>query len=174
MAPYVALLRGINVGGHKRVPMAELRELFVSLGLADVRTLLQSGNVVFSAQETSTSSLEERLERATLERFGFEVAYVVRSRERFLAALASNPLADRAAREPGRTLIMFLKRPEDAGAAKAFADADGGPETVRAVGEQLYIYYPDGQANSNLNIGLVGTARNWNTATKIALALEAL
>ena len=165
MPRFVALLRGINVGGNKLVSMAKLKTLFEAQGFEDVKTLLQSGNVVFSAR--SSSNLEKVLEEAFTADFGFSSDFVVRSATEFAKVVASNPFPFEAKDDPGRLLVMFLKEPVSSSAMSAFLKKHSGPETVKAKGEELYIYYPDGVGRSKLKIPFNGTARNWNTVLKV-------
>src|SRR5688572_24083746 len=92
MARYIALLRGINVGGNKKVPMAQLRELMEGLGYTDVATLLQSGNAVFTSKEKNPARVATQLEAAIAREFGFEVAVVIRTRDELAAVIQANPL----------------------------------------------------------------------------------
>ena len=165
MATHVALLRGINVGGHRIVSMAELRAGFARAGLKDVETLSVSGNVVFTAEKTS--GLEERLSKLA----GTDV--IVRTRAEWLKIVDANPFPDEAKSDPSRLLVMFLDRRPDAAPFEW-----PGPETMKASGRELYIYYPTGAGRSKLTgtliekkLALRGTARNWNTVLKIAQML---
>src|SRR3954468_14393721 len=107
MIRYVALLRGINVGGNKKVPMARLRELLQGLGYTEVATLLQSGNAVFTSKEKSPAKVVKQLEAAIAEEFGFEVSVVVRTRDEVAAAIKANPLPG-AEDNPSQFLVTFL------------------------------------------------------------------
>jgi len=162
---HIALLRGINVGGNKMVAMSDLRDMAERLGLRDARTLLQSGNLVFSSGK-SPAQLEKLLERE----IGANVSVMVRTAEEWRAVVARNPFAEEAKRDPGRLLVMALKEPAD---AKTLVMP--GPEIARGSGREIYLYYPDGQGTSKLTnaviekkLGTRGTARNWNTVMKLA------
>ncbi len=174
MTTYIALLRGINVGGRQSVSMADLRATASALGLAQPRTLLQSGNLVFECVERATSSLERALEEATAARLGLDIAYFVRSAEEWSAIVTGNPFSAEAARDPGRLVVMLLKAAPRPGAVDALRAAITGRETVQVEGRHAYVVYPDGQGRSRLTNALVervlgtrGTARNWNTVTKL-------
>jgi len=175
MKTYVALLRGINVGGHKKVAMADLRDLLTRLGLADARSLLQSGNLVFRGDGRSPAQVERLLESEARRRLGLETVFFVRTAEEWNAVLESNPLRKEAERDPARLLVVFLKDAPGAAHVKALAEAIAGPEVVRARGRHAYIFYPAGIGRSRLTHALIekrlgthGTGRNWNTVLKLA------
>jgi len=187
MASHVALLRGINVGGRNKVPMAELREVFTALGHTGVSTYIQSGNVLFSTGDTDTAKLAAALEAAIAGQFGITCAVVVLSREELARILGDNPYADELnpnlvhvaflGAEPSTELLARLKAAESAAAAK------GSRDTITAIGKALYVHTPDGFGNSELAqvlfriIGtgkhdLAVTARNWSTATTLLSLCE--
>ncbi len=177
MPNYVLLLRGVNLGGHKRVAMADLRRVLEGLGHAEVSTLLQSGNALFSADPASGAD-EERLrldiERALTRELGFGVPCVLRHRAELRRVVERNPLAE-VAHNPARLVVTFLLRPPDT-AALASVDADSYAPVVLAPGErEIYGWYPNGVGQSRLTQafferrlgGEVATARNWNTVTRL-------
>lgn len=178
MPRYVCLIRGINVGGHKLVKMAELRACLTDLGLEDVRTFLQSGNVVFDSAEASPGSLETLIEREMAVKCGVDAQCIVRTARSFVAMAETNPFADEAEHDPGHVLLMIGHAlPTDEQIAEVQARYPG-TERVRRVGEALYVHCPDGigvsrllsaSAWSKLTSSL--TARNWNTVRTISNAL---
>jgi uncharacterized protein (DUF1697 family) len=191
MASHVALLRGINVGGRNKVPMADLREVVTSLGHTGVTTYIQSGNVLFSTADTDTAALAAALEAAIEERFGIWASVVVLSRDELAQVLAGNPYAG----EPNPKLVhvVFLNAEppgelvDRIGAAESTAAAKGSRDTVQAVGPALFLHTPDGYGTSELaqNVfriisaptgkkkpDLGATARNWATATKLLSLCE--
>jgi len=170
---YAALLRGINVGGNKKVGMAELRALAATLGLDDPQTLLQSGNLVFGSKATAPK-LEALLETETKKRLGVECRYVLRAAEEWRAAIDANPFPAMAVSDPSHLHVVFLRDAPAAKDVKALQASIVGRETVRAAGRQAYVVYPDGSGTSKLTLpviekafGTTGTARNWNTVMKI-------
>jgi uncharacterized protein (DUF1697 family) len=172
---HIGLLRGVNVGGHAPVSMADLRELLAALGFRDARTLLQSGNVVFSGGPRDGAALERRLEGETLKRLGLSTVFLVRSAGEWADVVARNPFPDEAERDPGRLVVMFLKSAPTGPAVEALRAGVTGPEVIRSGARHLYITYPDGQGRSKLTgtsiekkLGTAGTARNWNTILKLA------
>ncbi|MEV7402471.1 DUF1697 domain-containing protein [Streptomyces sp. NPDC091267] len=176
MTMYAALLRGINVSGHKKIPMADLRALLTGLGHGDVRTHLQSGNAVFSSAADDENALATELERAIQERFGFDVPCLVRDGS-YLAAVADACPFPAAELEARQLHVTYFDRPVD---AARFAPLDAAaflPEEFRVGERALYLYAPDGLGRSklaaalsrpSLNKGLIATSRNWNTVTRLA------
>lgn len=175
MTVHVALLRSINLPGHNRVSMAELRELGNALGLSDVRTLLQSGNLVFRSRGRKPAALEKLLESETEGRLGVRTEFFVRTIEQWKQVVAGNPFPKEAKRDPSHLLVMCLKAAPAAGAVASLRAAISGRETVQAAGREAYFVYPDGIGRSRLtsaviekHLGTSGTARNWNTVLKLA------
>jgi uncharacterized protein (DUF1697 family) len=171
---YVALLRGVNVGGRNMVAMQELRKLCERLGLEDVRTLMQSGNVVFRSASREAAALEARLEQETAKKLGVKPAYFVRTADEWAALVKRNPFREEAARDPGHMLVSFMKQAPGAGALEALRAAIVGRELVEARGREAYFVFPDGVGRSKLtpnviekHLGGSGTARNWNTVLKL-------
>lgn len=175
MALQVALLRGINVGGHNKIAMADLRKLAESLGLANPQTLLQSGNLVFDGGRRSPAALEKLLETETEKKLGVAVDYVVRSADEWQSIIAANPFPKEAKADPSHLVVMCMKTAPKPADVKALQAVIKGPEVVRAAGRELYAWYPAGIGTSKLTnaviekkLGTRGTARNWNTALKLA------
>jgi uncharacterized protein (DUF1697 family) len=167
MAPdTVAFLRGINVGGHNRVPMAELRALFTRLGYPDAATLVQSGNVLFAAAGADLSSLAERLEREFADSFGFASRFVLRSRDELVEVAARNPFPA-AVGEPAKLHVVFLSEVPTAEALDRLVPTP--PDEFVVDGRHVYVRYPDGAGRSKLKLelGVPATARNWNTLTRV-------
>ena len=165
MARYVALLRGINVGGHRKVPMAALRETAEALGLRNVRTYVASGNLVFET-DRAAGGLEAALEKAIAERFGFAVDVIVRSAAQWAALIKANPLTQESEKEPGFVHMSVGKRaPTEADIATLAAKA-GANERVLSAGGAIWIWFGDGAGRSKIGSGKssgVWTARNWRT-----------
>jgi uncharacterized protein (DUF1697 family) len=179
MARQIALLRGINVGGRRKVPMAGLRELMSELGYEDVRTYVQSGNVVFTGPDAAPEKVARRLEQAIETTFGFDVAVVVRSRDELAAVVRADPLGDEAT-DPGKYLVSFLSDEVDPDHLADIDLEEFAPETFRLDGRELYLWLPDGVHSSRLakaltdkRLGTTATSRNWRTVEKLlALADE--
>jgi uncharacterized protein (DUF1697 family) len=180
MKTFIALLRGINVGGHKQVAMADLRDLLTQLDFASVQSVLQSGNLVFRTRPRAGAALERQLEEEARKRLDLQADFLVRTVEEWKATIAGNPFRKEALRDPGRLLIAFFKSAPDAKDVKALQAAISGPERVYATGREAYIVYPDGIGRSRLThtlierkLGVRGTGRNWNTVLKLRACAEA-
>ena len=186
MATHVALLRGINVGGRNKVPMAALREVVTSLGHTGVTTYIQSGNVLFTAAGTGTRELAAALESAIGAAFGIWASVVVLTRDELAKVLSDNPYSDEA--NPKLVHVVFLNSApsqdllDRIAAAESAATAKGGRDTFTAIGPALFVHTPDGFGTSELaqsvfriisapaaqkKEAIAATARNWATATKL-------
>jgi len=175
MTMHVALLRAVNVGGRGKVGMADLRQLGVDLGFSEVKTFLQSGNLVFSSDPRPEAELELQLERAARDRLSLTTDVIVRTAKGWAAALARNPFPKEARNDPAHLVTVFLKGTPASGAGRRLQESVRGPERMRVVGPHAYIVYPEGIARSRLTLpvierrlGFRGTGRNWNTVTKLA------
>jgi uncharacterized protein (DUF1697 family) len=177
MATFIALLRAVNVAGHGQVAMSDLRRLLTDLGFDEVKSLLQSGNLVFSTTAGTGTRLEATLERESQGRLGLKTAFLVRTPKEIDAVVAANPFPAEAKRDPGHLVVVFLKDAPKAGAVEALRAAIKGPEVVQVKGREAYIVYPAGIGRSRLTsalidarLGTTGTGRNWNTVLKLAAA----
>jgi uncharacterized protein (DUF1697 family) len=174
MSTYIALLRGINVGGNNIVAMAALREFLAELGLEGVQTLLQSGNVVFQSKGKTAAALEKFLEKETAARLKVAPDYLVRSSNDWEKVVAANPFPKEAEQDPARLAVIFLKSIPTADRLKALEASIKGPEVMQCRGRELFVVYPNGMGTSKFTgaliertLGLRGTARNWNTVLKL-------
>jgi uncharacterized protein (DUF1697 family) len=171
-ATHIALLRGINVGTAKRVPMAGLRELFAGLGYTGVATLLNSGNVVFTGRD-SAARAEVRIEEAIVARFGFSSRVTVITAEELAAIVNENSLGD-AATNPTRLLIAILKTPPHRDKLLPLAERSWTPGLLALGTRAAYLWCPDGLLDSALAkevgrvLGDAVTTRNWATILKLA------
>jgi uncharacterized protein (DUF1697 family) len=179
MARLVALLRGINVGGHKKVPMGRLREVLAGAGFEDVRTYVQSGNVALTAPpRRSPEQVGRAIEAAIEEAFGFDVAVVMRTRDEIAALVADDPLGD-VATNPAYRVVVFLAAPLD---RSRLADVDPdefAPEAFVLRDREIVMWAPNGQRDSRLvktlseqRTGVTGTARNWRTVEKLLVLAD--
>ena len=178
MSRHVALLRGINVGPHKRIAMPALRELLEGHGHQDVATYVQSGNIVLTSR-LSPARLEQTLHEQIAEGLGVETPVVVRTRDELAAAIEANPLPD-AVQDPKLFQVTFLSAAPSDDAVEAILTADVTPEQVAVRGREIYAWHRAGVQRSKLarmlvdkRLGVVATARNWNTVNALlALADE--
>jgi len=181
MSVYLALLRAVNLPGYKQVGMADLREMLVKMGFADVRSLLQSGNLAFRGKARASAPLERLLEEETKKRLGLETVFFVRTAEEWKQVIAVNPFPEEAERDPGHLVAFLLKGTAEAKHVKALQAAIKGREIVRGEGRQAYIFYPDGIGRSRLTATLIerklgtrATGRNWNTVLKLGAVATGL
>ncbi len=180
MTTYAALLRGINVGGGKKLPMAGLRALLEGLGHREVRTYLQSGNAVFRSEEQDTGALAAELGRAVAREYGFAVECLVRDHGYLRAVAEGCPFP--AERLEGRQLhATYYSEPVEESRFAALDPAQFLPEEFRLGDRVLYLYAPEGLGRSKLapalarpafTRGLVATTRNWNTVLKLVELTE--
>jgi uncharacterized protein (DUF1697 family) len=170
---YVALLRSVNVGGHGRIGMSELRDSFAALGFGDVVTYIQTGNVLFDARSKSetavVSAIEERLDAD----FGDSPAVILRSVPELLRIGRASPYA-KAGADPARHHVTFLAERPDKKVVASLVPPPSGRDELVVDGREVYVHTPDGYGTSKLNgallerrLGVVSTTRNWNTVTKL-------
>ena len=155
--------------------MTDLRNFLTQLGLHDVRSLLQSGNLIFSSKVRTGAELERFLETEALERLALEVDIFVRTPEEWKTLIRQNPFRKEAERDPALLVALFLKSAADPEEVAALQVDIKGPETVKAKGKQAYIFYPNGQGRSKLTNAMIekrlgrATGRNWNTVLKLGI-----
>jgi uncharacterized protein (DUF1697 family) len=177
---YIALFRGINVGRHALVSMADLREVAAAAGCAEARTLLRSGNLVCRSAVRTGAELERRIAAAAKNRLPLVPDIFVRTAAEWKDVVAGNPFRQEAARDPSHLLVVFLRRAPGAADVKALRAAIIGGEAVRARGRHAYLVYPAGIGRSRLTGTLIeqklgrGTGRNWNTVLKLGVIAEEL
>ena len=179
MTGHVALLRGVNVGGANKVPMAELRALCGSLGWKNVETYIQSGNVVFDAS-LKPATLEARLEKAIAGQFGVAIAVIVRSARQWPRYIDANPFPAASEAEPNRVMLCLSKTAPHEDCAAALQERAKAGERVTLAGDGLWIHFPAGAGTSKLSpalldrlVGSPVTMRNWRTVLKLQDMLRA-
>lgn len=178
MNRFIALLRGINVGGHNRIPMAELRTLCGELGWQDVATYIQSGNIVF-ASNRKTSTLEDDLQTAILKRFGYDVHALVRSRDEWAGHVSANPFTQASETEPNLVMLGLSKASLPGQVAESLRERAAAGERVIQSNGALWLHFPNGSGRSKLSPALLDrlagspvTTRNWRTVGKLAEMLD--
>jgi uncharacterized protein (DUF1697 family) len=177
MATHVALLRGINVGGRNKVPMAELRTMVSELGFVDVSTYIQSGNVLFSTAGADTDEIASAIAAGLSATFCLDVGVVVVTRDELAAVISRNPYPDEANQKCLHAVFLAAEpSPERldrlAAVQASVQEKKGGRDSLTVVGRVLYLHTPDGFGTSELAKALArltgdGTARNWATSTKL-------
>jgi len=168
VATYAALLRAVNLGARNRVAMADLRALAEELGGKDVRSYVQSGNVVFR-HAVGAAKLEEALEQAIAREFGLQITVVGRSAAQLARVVQANPF------DPAGVYVSFLASAPRRAAVHELVEADHGPDTIAVKGKEVYLCLPGGYGQSRLNnaflerkLGVRATLRNWRTVTAVA------
>ena len=181
MPVLISLLRGVNVGGHHKVKMDELRALYESLGFEDVQTHINSGNVLFRSGGRDLVRLRRRIEDAIESACGFRVDVILRTPADLRDVIARNPFAARPGMDGAKLAITFLAAEPSAAAREQVLAIDAAPEELRIDGRELYIYFPNGMGRPKLSMPLVektlktpGTSRNWNTVRKLLEIAEKL
>ena len=171
---YLVMPRGINVGTRNRVPMAGLRSKLAYEGYSDVATVLASGNVIVSAGSDRPDRIAGAIRRLLSDEFNVNVPCVARTANQVRGVLDRNPLQD-VVSDPSRYLVNFLSEEPDPKVVAALLEEDHSPEAIAIEGTEAYVWTPDGVKAMTLSyaylekrFGVVATARNWNTMTKIA------
>ena len=179
MTTFVSLFRGINVGGNNSVRMDALKELHESLGLQEVQTYIQSGNVVFTSDDADGTQIQKHIEDGFAKTFGFQVKVMVRSAGEFNAMIENNPFQNQPMKESKWVVAMFLATHPVSTAQEDIQKTYTGPEELHIMGQEVYIYYPEGIGRSKLTNTLLekklkttGTARNWNTILRLQKMME--
>jgi uncharacterized protein (DUF1697 family) len=177
ISSYVALIRGINVGRAKRVSMADLRALVESLGFGSVKTLLNSGNIVFSGGHVIPGVVAEGIEQGMVDRLGVSARVIVLTAAEVAAAAAGNPLVDRAT-NPSRLLVAVMADPKDRARLLTLTRTDWSPEVLAVGARVAYLWCPPGVLASRLSeavgrvLGEAVTTRNWATWLKLHQLVE--
>jgi len=174
MPIYIALLRGINVGGNKPIKMEQLRKSFAALGLDRVATYIQSGNVVFQAGKVSPSSLSKKIEDRILADFGHSVSVILRTADEMKQAIANNPFLKDRGIDPTKLHVMFLSNAPASAVLEKLETMTMKPDRSCCLGKEIYLYLPNGTSQSSLMktpldrvLSVVTTTRNWNTANQL-------
>lgn len=173
MPRYVALLRGINVGPHKRISMVDLQALVEKIGHADVRTHLNSGNVVFTAPEQPNEALAAEIGAAITSSLDLDVPVIVRSARELREVVDNNPFPEHAA-DHTTLHVTFLAAAPDPNLVAALADAPRGDDAYRVIGAEVYLHYPNKISGAvfmptglDRALGVRTTSRNWRTVTAL-------
>jgi uncharacterized protein (DUF1697 family) len=181
MPVLISMLRGVNVGGHNKIKMEALRALYESLKFEDPRTYVQSGNVIFRSKEKNSAALAKKIQNAVERTFGFYPAVILRTPDELRRAIAATPFAAARNLEPGKILVTFLAGDPGPEAQTTLLSLKAYPEELHLKGRELFIYFPNGAGKSKLPwssveklLGTTGTARNWNSVTKMLAIAEEL
>jgi uncharacterized protein (DUF1697 family) len=174
MPTFIALLRGINVSGHNKVPMPELRSLCTGLGWDDIQSYIQSGNLVFTAED-QPQYLQTELETAIERHLDLSIPVIVRAAADWPGYIASNPCPDASQREPNLVMLALSKSPPKREALVGLLERAVNGERIAQSGDALWVYFAAGVAKSKLTpalfdrlVGSRVTTRNWRTVVKLA------
>ena len=175
---YVALLRGINVGGKNKLPMADLRDIFAAAGCESVKTYIQSGNVVFEASQDLAERAPGIVTGAIRQKFGYETAVVVRSGDELRQVAASNPFDTTG--DPRFLQVAFLEDTPGPEAVSRLDPERSPPDAFEVRGRHVYLHYPNGVARSKLTneylasrLRTASTMRNWRTVLTLLKMVDA-
>ncbi len=181
MSVIISMLRGVNVGGHNKIKMDQLRAVYESLGFRDAQTYIQSGNVVCRAEKRDLATAAARIEKGVERNFGFRPSVIVRSAPELREVIVRNPFAKRSGIDASRLLVAFLASNPAADALDKVLKIKCEPEELCVSGRELFIYFPNGMARPKLSMATVErtlkiayTGRNWNTVRKLLEMAEAL
>ena len=168
---WVALLRGINVGGRNKVPMAGLRSVLEESGCSDVATYIQSGNVVFTKKASDRGRLARRLERAIEDAFGVSPVVVLRTFDEIGRVVRAHPFGE----DTSKTYVAFLAKEPSREDVRSLEQLDVAPDRLEVVGSDVYVQYPNGLQGARLSAAQLerrlrapATVRNWRTVTRLA------
>jgi uncharacterized protein (DUF1697 family) len=180
MPALIAMLRGVNLGGNNLIRMDSLRSICESLKLEDVSTYINSGNVVFTTKERKLEKVTSQIEDCIEKQYAFRPAVILRTVAEMQDVIARNPFAKRKDLNPSKLIVVFFSQELASEVKKQLEAIKVGPEELKAHARELYIYYPDGMGKSKLPAAMdrvlkkTGTARNWNTVTKLLGMVESL
>ena len=181
MPVLISMLRAVNLGSHNKIKMETLRALYESLKFEDPRTYVQSGNVIFRTREKNSPALAEKIRNAIERTFGCRPEVILRTTDELRKAIAATPFSSRRNLEPSKILVTFLAAEPGPEGRATLLNLKFHPEELHLKGRELYIYFPDGAGRSKLPWSSVerllkttGTARNWNSVTKMLAIAEEL
>lgn len=171
---YISLLRGINVSGQKRIRMAELKKLYESLNFNNIRSYLQSGNLVFDGPLTEPGELGHQIEAAIRDKYGYEVTVFIRDSVDFRRIIDKNPFINNRGEDPTKLYVTFLDRPINALIESDWDNINPGEEALIVGQQEIFIFCPNGYGRARLNnnylehkLNLTATTRNWKTINAV-------
>jgi len=170
MAKFIALLRGINVSGQKKIKMIKLKKLFENLKFTDIETYIQSGNVLFSDNSTDRKKIKDKIEKKIEEVFGFKVQVILKTPDELNSTLKMNPFLKNKKKDTGKLYYTFLSEKPSKENLKKLNDIDYSPEEYFIDDDRIYFFFPDGYGKAKININLFekkldlfATSRNHRT-----------
>lgn len=177
MAVFLSILRGINVSGQKQIKMADLKKLYEELGFKNVKTFIQSGNVVFESK--SASKLSEKIEKKIKEHYSFDVPVIIRTKEELQHAIEKNPFLKKKNIALDKLHITFLAEQPSNENIQATEAYNYTPDEFHISGREVYVYCPNGYGNTKINntfferkLKVGATTRNWKTSNELLKMME--
>jgi uncharacterized protein (DUF1697 family) len=170
----VALLRGINVGGNRKVPMPELRSVAASIGLSNIETYINSGNLIFNAGKINAAQVAVKLEKAIQKHFGFSVDVIIRTAEQWTIYSSGCPFSNAAKVRPNMLMLGFSKLPVANNATELLSERAAKNERIKIIDDAIWVDFANGVAKSKLTpaffdkaVGSPVTLRNWKTVLNL-------
>ncbi len=174
MPAYIAMLRGINVSGHKTIKMEHLRELCGHLGFRNVETYVQSGNIVFQTPIENPGALSKRIGETILQSFGFDAPVIVRTSKQMRNVIANNPFLKEKDVDSSKLHVTFLSETAQKDSLTKLETLSTGPDRLYTARQEIYVYCPDGYGRSKLSnsaiekaLSVRATTRNWKTTNTL-------
>ncbi len=175
MKKFIAFLRGVNVGGSKVIKMKDLAEIFTSFGFKNVKTFIQSGNVIFESSQTDIEKVKIKIEKGLKKSLGYSVDVVLRTPEEMLNIIKANPFKKEITEPNIKLYVMFLSQQPDNKIKQAVKSYDNELETFRIKNCEVYVLIRKNDIQKTVfstnflekKLGLIGTTRNWNSVNKI-------
>jgi uncharacterized protein (DUF1697 family) len=174
MQAYIAILRGINVSGHKLIKMEALRKLFDEMSFKSTKTYIQSGNVVFKAKQAKVQDLEKKIAGAIQKEFGFEVSVLVKEAKELETALKNNPFINKRKEDVTKLHVTFLSTEPEKALIEKIKEGNYGADEFITTGKTVYLFCPTGYGNTKLSntffeskLKVTATTRNWKTINEL-------
>ena len=174
MQTYISFLRGINVSGQKSIKMIDLQTLYEGVGLMNVKTYIQSGNVIFQSEIVSNKAIEEDIEKQINQKYKFSVPVIIRSLSEMTEIIESKPFANVENIDMKKIYISFLSEKPDSESVESITKLSYLPEILYNLNKEIYLYCPSGYGNTKLSnnflenkLKVKATTRNWNTTNKL-------
>jgi uncharacterized protein (DUF1697 family) len=181
MQTYISILRGINVSGHKMMKMEALKKMYEDLKFKNVKTYIQSGNVIFQDKKLKCHDLEKKIVKKIQEGFGFEVPVMVKELDELIQVLNNNPFVNKRNEDPAKLHVTFLTGPAEKSALEKIKAGQYGSDEYIVSGTNVYLFCPNGYGNTKLNntffenkLKVSATTRNWRTINELVRLGESL
>jgi uncharacterized protein (DUF1697 family) len=181
MQTFIAILRGINVNGQKIIKMDKLKDLFVHLNFKNVKTYIQSGNIVFQSENTDSQDLEKQIQQKILSDFGFEVPSMIKSKTEWQTVAKNNPFVDERAIDITKLHVTFLSKTPEQALIEKVEQGSYGTDQCIIINKTIYLFCPNGYGNTKLSnnffenkLKVTATTRNWKTVNELLQMTEIL